>query len=300
MAKKKKQKFDPDVEVTNAIIEALSAGTNPWQRPWDGGQILSGLPFNPTTGKTYQGGNIMLLFMAAQAKGYSSNQWMGYNQGQEIGGQVREGEKSTLIIRSKPIYEKDPITKKDDPTKIKFIRTFGVRVFNADQFDGLPDHIANPEQIEPMPIPDVAVWAAEVLGANIKHGGNSACYIPSQDEIHMPEYAIFKTPEGYNGTLFHEVIHWTGAKARLDRLKAGAFGSENYAREELVAEIGAAMLCAALGHPYVVEHHASYVKSWLRAIKDDPKAVRKAAQDAAKAMQYVLDLAARGEDKLAA
>lgn len=302
MAKKgKKKRAERDIPqiVSDKIVEAMSNGVSPWQKPWKDDGTVRGLPYNPTTGKTYQGSNIMLLQIAAIQKGYSSEQWMGYGQSEALGGQVRKGEKSTMIIRVVTIFEKDPVTKKNTK-EVRFRKVFGVNVFNAEQIDGLPEEIINPEGREPVPIPDVAKWVSETLGVNLQHGGNMACYIPSIDTVKVPYRDQFETEEGYNGTMFHEVTHWTGAKARLDRFKNGAFGSENYAREELVAEMGAAMLCAALGHPYVVEHHASYMASWRKAIKADKNVIIKAATDAAEAMNFILDLAARGEEKKAA
>lgn len=279
--------FDVHTAVTDAIIKTLEAGEQgSWQCPWHrrGG---SGLPVNVKTGKSYRGINTLMLWCESQARGYSDNRWGTYKQWQETGAQVRKGERSSLIVFFKEYEAREG----DEDTRKRWVAraSYG---FNAAQVEGAP------EAGEPMPpsewvIPEVFDGFMHRTGATVIHGGDTACYVPSQDLIKLPERSAFHTAHGYASTALHELTHWSGSKTRLDRDLSGRFKSQAYAAEELVAELGSAFLAAELGleaepHP----NHASYLASWLTLLKSDPKAIFTAASAASRAASYLASLQA--------
>lgn len=279
--------------VTAQIVEAIEAGALTFSMPWHRQGGASGLPFNAATGSTYKGINILRLWVGESAQGFSTNAWASYKQWQAKGCQVRKGEKGTPIVFFKPLEvsrEKDGETIKNTIPLIRLST-----VFNADQVDG---YVA-PSTIE---MPDdktaslVAVDAfVSSTGADVRHGGGAAYYRPSSDHIQMPPRELFtgtntsSATEAYYSTLLHELTHWTGARHRLDRLEfKNSFGSEGYAFEELVAELGAAFLCQSLGVTATPrEDHAAYIQSWLKVLKSDSRAVFRAAALAQKAADYL-------------
>lgn len=289
-----KQHRDIAQEITDGIIAALENGTSPWQKPWkELGGFGTSMPHNASNGKCYRGGNVFWLMIAQQALGFVSAGWMTFKQAKALGGQVRKGEKGTGVVFWKFIEKKDKVTKKE--VRIPFMRHY--TVFNVEQIDGLPEKITNPEGREPVEVPDLAEWVNDSLQleGGIQHAGDKAFYAPGPDTIRLPEPSQFSSEDAYNGTLLHEATHATGRKTRLDRLKDAVFGSPEYAEEELVAELGASMLCATLGLNYEVEHHASYIASWLKALKGDKKFIFKAASAAQKAVDYITDADATQE-----
>jgi len=277
--------------VTDRIIEALEAGTVPWHRPW---KSLQG--FGPTslqTGKPYRGINVWLLSLTSHACGYTSPYWVTFKQAKERGGSVRKGEKGTQIVLWKPLRKTEKNEAGDEVEK-RYMMLRYFTVFNVEQCDDvttpeipeLPadhDPIASCEEI-------VTGWTGR---PEIKHGGNSAHYSPALDYVQMPHSGQFDAPESYYGTLFHELAHSTGHASRLARkslIQPAPFGSPDYSREELVAELAASYLCGEAGIPVNVEQSAAYIKSWLKVLKDDRKMLVSAAAQAQKASDLVLGI----------
>ena len=292
-------------EITNRILADLEKGVLPWRKPWQSGQP-SGLPLR-STGQPYSGINITILWSAACDKGYRSRYWFTFKQALEHGGNVRKGEKSEAIVYASTFQKKA----KDDKGEtfvetIPFLKQYNV--FNAEQCDGLPEHFLAPPLLrDPLPVEQRIAHADEfcsATGANIRPGHDRAYYSPMLDYIGMPEFASFVSAEAYYATLIHELTHWTGPSTRLARPAiangAARFGSEDYAQEELIAEMGSAFLLAELGlAPAVREDHAHYIGSWLKKLRDDKRAVVKAASAASKAAEYLrmkAGMAASAED----
>lgn len=281
---------DVEDEVTSKVLDALEKGTVPWHKPWRSAGLL---PTSATTGKPYRGINTWLLSLSAFEAGFESPYWLTYRQGREFGGHVRKGEHGTLVVFWKRLEVKDPET--DEGTKvIPLLRSYWV--FNLDQCD---DVIMPPrftfEEYEPLEPGEAleAVLAGYVDGPTIRHRkGDRAYYTPSTDEVTLPAMDQWPDEAAYSSTLFHELAHSTGHPSRLDRFERNGepkhFGSERYAREELVAEMGACLVAGTTGTDYRVDQSAAYVASWLRALKDDKSLVIKAAQQAQRAVDRIL------------
>jgi len=264
--------------VTDRLIEAIEAGTAPWQRPWIGGG-----PVNVRNGRAYRGINIFLLEMTSAFKGYSDPRWGTYKALGEVGAQVRKGEHATSVILWKPVPKKKASDDEED-SNYMLLRSYSV--FNAEQADGVP---ALPKGFEH----DPSERAEEIVRGYVPHGpliqfgGSSAFYRQDDDVVGCPQMSQFKKIEGYYSTLFHELVHSTGHKSRLDRLQRTGFGSGPYAKEELVAEMGAAMLCGSVGIDNL-DQSASYVKGWLRPLQEDPRFAIQAAANAQRAADLIL------------
>lgn len=282
-------------EVAARIVEQLEQGTAPWQKPWQPGELR--LPYNPTTGKEYKGMNSMWLAM----QGQSDPRWMTYNQASAEGGQVKKGSKGTHIVywkfneerkatdeQGRPILDPETGKQKTINVQLERPRSFMAVVFNASQIDGLPPLEARPV----MPEPERHARAEAILansGAQIQHvPGDRAYYRPSTDSITLPERNQFPAADAYYATALHEVGHWTGHPSRLDRDLSHPFGSEGYAREELRAEIASLMLGERLDIGHDPEQHTAYVGSWIKALKEDPKEIFRAAADAERIAGYVM------------
>ena len=275
-----------EAKVTDRLIAALERGTVPWQRPW---AASGNVPTSVASGKPYRGINTLLLWAAQVDGGYDAPLWMTYKQAQALGGNVRKGEKGTTVVFWRIVERVEDGTAK----KFPLLRTF--TVFNVAQTEGveLPPRFAKLTVVgEPVPVLDGAKAAldAYVDGPTVTHvRQDRAFYRPSTDSVTLPQLDQFETPEGYASTLFHELVHSTGHASRLARDTEGAcFGNETYAKEELVAEIGAAMLAAVVGVDVQVEQSAAYVASWLRALKDDRSLLISAAQQAQKAVDRIV------------
>ena len=273
---------DTYTEITEKIIAQLEAGVVPWVKPWQAGAVGSafGVPANYSTGRAYRGVNVLLLWSA----GYPDQRWLTYNQARAAGGNVRKGEKGTQIVLFKP-YEVRDVKRDDGATKmIPLIRSF--TVFNIAQIDGLPGEAPAGPVAEPAPITYTKATAL-LAQAKVVHGGGRACYIPSVDRIHLPELVAFESEAAYWGTALHELTHWSGHESRLNRLeKLARFSDESHAREELVAEMGAAFLCAQVGIGYEARH-ADYIGHWLKVLKGDKKAIVQAASLAQAAADFI-------------
>jgi antirestriction protein ArdC len=277
-------------EVTATIIDQLETGRLPWVQPWGrtGGAALS-LPRNGVTGRRYSGVNILLLWGAVIEHGYPSQGWLTFKQALAAGGCVRRGERGTTVVyadRFTPKAEQERAARDGDaPGKVAFLKRF--TVFNLAQCEGLSG--VDPE---PAPLPErQAVPHAEALiaatGADVRVGGPRAFYDPLFDYVQVPPQPAFTDQINYYRTAFHELSHWTGHNSRLDRDQSGHRGGKAYAREELVAEMGAAFVCASLGVVPTVRH-ADYIGSWLEVLREDSRAIFRAASQATKAADLLL------------
>lgn len=281
--------------VTDRILADLENGVRTWQKPWSTthteGRIIRPQRHN---GTPYRGVNVLLLWSEAVTRGYQSATWMTYKQAQELGAQVRKGEQGALVVYANTITRTETDDKGEEHERdIPFMK--GYTVFNVEQIDGLPD------SFRPQPAPDLPALPRldaadrffQATGANIRHGGNKAFYAPHPDFVQMPPFEAFQDAESYAATLAHELTHWTSHNSRLDRRfgKDQGFGSEDYAKEELVAELGAAFLCADLGiTPEVRDDHAAYIASWLKVLRNDKRFIFSAAAHAQRAVDYLHNL----------
>lgn len=264
--------------VTDKIITALEQGVTPWVCPWD---ATSALPTSLFTDNAYSGINILLLWSAMHEKRFNSSHWITYKQARELEGNVKKGEKGTIITFYKP-WKK--IHDDGEEEIIPLLKTF--TVFNYEQTENLPEpkpktinnDIKRVEYIED---------AIKSTGIEIEHRLPKAFYSPQHDVVNLPSLELFKTADDYYSTAWHELVHATGHKSRLDRKIKNKFGDKDYAFEELVAELGSAFCCASLGISGEVQHD-SYIASWLEKLRGDKKYIFKAASQAAKAHHLLL------------
>jgi antirestriction protein ArdC len=278
--------------VTHAIVAELEKGTRPWLKPWDA-EHLAGRIMRPLrhTGEPYKGVNVLMLWMAAQAQGFTSPTWMTFNQARALKACVRKGERGTLVVYADRLTRTETA---EDGEEIEREITFmkGYTVFNVEQIDGLPGRFRESPAPEPLDatqrIESADLYFANT-GADIRHGGNQAYYAEGTDHVQMPPFETFRNAEAYCATLAHELTHWTKHPTRLARdFGRKRFGDPGYAREELVAEIGAAFLCCDLGiTPEPREDHASYLAHWLAVLKEDNRAIFQAAAHAQRAVDYL-------------
>jgi len=274
-------------EITQSIIEQLENGAVPWVKPW---KADSSADKNLVSQKPYQGINRLLLGMSSMVKGFSVPVWASYKQWEAIGANVKKGEKGTKIVFYSPVSKENKQT--GDLEKYAVLKTYFV--FNAAQVEGID--IVPAEQTEKeFSTVELAEQRIIKTGAAISHGGDAAFYMPSADRIQLPNKSAFDSEANYYATAFHELAHWTGSKNRLDRdLDKGRFGNPAYAFEELVAEMSAAFLCSDYGIQGELRH-AGYIGHWLKALREDSKAVFKAAALAQKAADYINMLDATAE-----
>jgi len=281
--------------ITALIVAQIEAGAPDFVMPWHVPRSL-GRPANALTAKSYRGINVVALWAEGLKHGYGSGVWATYRQWSEVGAQVRTGSHGTPIVFYKPAPSRTAGPASDDesdaPTKRRLILRTSI-VFNQDQVEGWsPPDDPSPSCIAPHERADAVVHQT---GARVIHGGHVAAYDRTHDRILMPEPTAFQgtpssTPtEAYYATLLHELVHWTGGPLRLDR-PFGQFGDEAYAFEELIAELGAAFLCADLGVTNVPRaDHAAYIATWLKALKHDARALFRAAALADQAAMVILD-----------
>ena len=278
----------PAQRITATIIEKLEQGTKPWVKPWRGLPVSRPLR---ACGTPYRGMNTFWLWTIADAAGYTSPYWLTYRQCQKLGGQVRKGEKSTIAIFYRT-YEKEieqPSGDNDTETR-RVLKDYAV--FNADQCDGLPQlYFPKPllAPVEPEGRRERLDRFFAAVGADLRHHGFEAYYEPVRDRVTMPPSGLFDAYEHYYATLAHELSHWTGHSSRLDRDLKNRFGTEAYAIEELIAELSSAILGAELRLPVAhLDHHASYIASWLELLKSDDRAILTAAARAEEAASLLL------------
>jgi antirestriction protein ArdC len=282
-----KERFDIHQHLTDRIVAAIEAGAGQWQMPWhrgSGGRH----PVNIASGNKYRGVNVLGLWVEAQVHGFGSHVWGTYRQWAEKGTTVRKGQKASYVVFYKEIEVASDEGAEDDHKSRLFARA--TPVFNADQVAGL-DQAPAAAPVEGLQDVDGFIARTE---AKITHGGHRACFNPKLDEIHMPPRELFTgsasstSTEAYYSTLLHELTHWTALPHRCGRDLSGRFGTEAYAMEELVAELGAAFLCAELGiavEPRV--DHAQYLAHWLEVLKADKRAIFTAASKAGEAVVYL-------------
>jgi antirestriction protein ArdC len=292
-------------EVTARVVAELEAGRFPWVQPWgSAGAAAPGLPRNAVTGRTYSGVNILLLWAACIEQGHASQSWLTFRQAIAAGGCVRKGERGITVVyadRFVPRGEAERAAREDEDARaVPFLKRF--TVFNVAQCEGLRPGLA----CDPAPLPErEIVPVAEALiaasGVDLRIGGDKAFYAPSADYVAVPPQPAFFDQINYYRTCLHELTHWTGHRTRLARDFSGAFGSQSYAREELIAEMGAAFVCAALGIVPSVRH-ADYLACWLGVLREDNRAIFRAASAASKAADFLLGLPPEtsGEGRVAA
>ena len=284
-----------------ADIETGAAGT--WRMPWhtlaDAGTPTS------VDGRPYRGANALWLAMVAAARDWPAGVWATYRAWQRHGGQVRRGEKATQVILWKPVTPKTRGKDNDtddtgDGQRRPRLLARAYAVFAAEQCDGAEEILARSAQrLDERDTPQ-RIAAAETyfaaIPASVAEGGNRACYQPATDTICLPALAQFDTAAHYYGTRAHETVHWTGHPSRLDRDLTGRFGTDSYAAEELVAELGAAMWCAQVGLSAVTRtDHAAYLAGWLRVLRSDARALVTVASRAQAAVDHLNSLAGHTE-----
>lgn len=286
-------------EVTRQVIAKLEQGRLPWVQPWDASVCGCAMPANAASGRRYSGINVLILWAAVIEGRYGSQRWLTYKQAQAAGGNVRKGERGTTICYADRFTPKDEAERARDEDRearqLAFLKRF--TVFNIDQCDGLPERFAAESDAEPVSdadrIPE-ALALIEASGADFRIGGGEAYYSPTGDYIAVPPQLAFHSKINWYRTALHELGHWTGHRSRLDRDQSGGFGSAAYAREELVAEMASAFTCASLSIRPTVRH-ADYIGSWLAVLREDEKAIFRAASAASKAADFLLGFVA-GEE----
>lgn len=294
-------------DVTSRIIFELEQGRVPWVQPWGrSGGTGPGLPRNALTARTYSGVNILILWGAVIEHRWPSQSWLTFKQARDAGGCVMKGERGTTVVyadRFTPETEKERARQTGENAKaVPFLKRF--TVFNVAQCEGLRPGLAS----DPAPLPErqivpVAESVIAASGVDFRIGGDKAYYVPSHDFVQVPPQPAFFEQINFYRTALHELCHASGHPSRLNRNLSTAFGSKDYAREELVAEMGSAFLCASLGIVPTVRH-ADYLASWLDVLREDNRAIFRAASAASKAADWILarhdDAAADAQERRAA
>ncbi|WP_348683022.1 ArdC family protein [Acidovorax soli] len=277
-------------QVTQQIIAALEAGTRPWTRPWtaiDGPAIAKPIR---STGEPYRGINVLLLWSAALERGFSSNRWFTFKQARAAGTHVRKGEQGAMVVYAGRFEPKDDAenSAEDSSRRPGAMYLHAYTVFNAEQLDSLAVDVGAPASASEQGLSDGVQSYFERIGVTVVHSGDRACYVPGADMVKLSPPAVFKDADAYCATLAHELIHWTGHPTRLAREFGQRFGDSAYAFEELVAELGAAFVCADLGIATDArEDHAAYLQSWLHVLRTDKRAIFTAATQAQQAADYL-------------
>jgi antirestriction protein ArdC len=285
---------DVYTRVTSHIVEELERGVRPWLKPWNAenaaGRITRPLRHN---GLPYNGVNVLMLWASAEMQGYSCPFWLTFQQAKEFGGHVKKGQHGSPVVYASTFKKKEQAEDgSENEADIPFLKEY--TVFNAEQCEGLPEHFFRlaqqpAEKIERIEHADRFFTNTK---ADIRTGGNQAYYASTLDYIQMPPLEAFRDAESHAATLAHELTHWTKHQSRLNReFGRKRWGDEGYAIEELVAELGAAFLCADLNiTPSIREDHAAYIGHWLKILKDDKRAIFSAASHASKAAEYLHSL----------
>lgn len=276
-------------EVSARIVAELERGAAPWVKPWSA-TAGQNVPQNAISGRPYSGCNVILLWLARD-RGWASPRFLTFKQAIEAGGHVRKGERGTKVYFVKQLQVRDDSGDDADPRLIPMMREY--TVFNVDQCEGLPDSV---KAGKPMRVrnPDARDALADdflrATGADVREGLGEAYFAPGNNFISLPAFAAFKGADHFYNVAFHELVHWTGHKSRLDRDLKHRFGSRDYAAEELVAELGAAFLCAEFGFNNDLRH-AGYIATWIDLLKADKRAFFSACSKASKAADYLRGLA---------
>jgi antirestriction protein ArdC len=287
----KSERHDVYTRITDRIVADLEQGVRTWMKPWNagntGGRIMRPLRHN---GVPYSGINILMLWAEAVSQGFGAPVWMTFRQATELNAQVRKGEKGSLVVYANAITRTEENEKgEEEECSIPYMK--GYTVFNVEQIEGLPEQYYAKPEVKTTPVERIgqaeAFFAA--TKADIRYRGDRSFYSNDGDYIQMPVIEAFRDAESFYATLAHESAHWTKHPARLDRsFGRKAWGDEGYAREELVAELASAFLCADLGiTPEVRDDHASYIATWLTVLKNDKRAIFGAASHAQKAVDFL-------------
>lgn len=287
-------------EITSKIIAELEAGRLPWVQPWGASDASAPLamPRNAATGRSYSGINVLILWGAVVAHGFSCQSWLTFRQALSLGGHVRKGEQGTTVVYADRFIPDDERKRARETGEgaqaISFLKRF--TVFSTDQCEGLPRDLvsAPPPVAVGIILPEVEALI-RASGADLRLGGGQAFYAPEADFIQVPRPESYFQPIDWHRTALHELGHWSGHAARLGRDMSGRFGSKLYAREELVAELCAAFCCATLGITPTVRH-ADYIASWLDVLREDNRAIVRAASAASKAADYLLAFRPNGAE----
>ncbi len=279
-------------EITSKILAELEAGRLPWVQPWGTAAAKApvDMPRNAATGRQYSGINVLILWGAVIDRGFPGQNWLTFRQALSLGGNVRKGERGTTVVyadRFVPDDERQHARETGEEAQaIPFLKRF--TVFNSVQCEGLPEEIA---AAAPPPEPGLIEPKVEALikasGIDFRIGGNRAFYVPAHDYVMVPPPQAFFEPINWHRTALHECSHASGAPHRLNRDLSGSFGTKKYAFEEMIAEISAAFCCAALGIVPTVRH-ADYVGSWAEVLREDNRAIVRAASQASKAADWLL------------
>lgn len=266
--------------ITDNILKQLEEGARPWRISWST-EVPIRIPKNAITKSNYSGINILLLWDALQTNGFAHHEWMTFKQAVNAGYNIRKGEKGTKVFYYKLLEKEDESNSKK--SLVPLARWF--TVFNVDQFQNWSSN-------ETPCIRQNGIEADELIkrhNCDLRHYGTKALYNSTRDYIVIPEHERFNSDADYYATLLHELTHWTGHPTRLDRALINKFGDDAYAFEELVAEMGSAFLCADLGVNGQLMEHASYIDGWLKILKQNARAIFKAASLASKAHQYLIE-----------
>ena len=279
-------------EITDKIIAELEAGRVPWVQPWGTAAANAPLamPQNASTGRRYSGINALILWGAVIEHGFPGQSWLTFRQAISLGGNVRKGEHGITVVYADRFVPDDQKKRAretgEDVQAIPFLKRF--TVFNAAQCENLPEAVS---VVAPPPPPGLIEPTVEALidatGIDFRIGGNKAFYVPAQDYVQVPPPQAYFDPINWHRTALHEIGHASGHYSRLNRDLSGSFGSKKYAFEELIAELNAAFCCASLGIAPTVRH-ADYIGSWLEVLRDDNRAIVRAASQASKAADYIL------------
>lgn len=286
-------------DITNRIIAELEEGLLPWVQPWGTAAAKAPLamPRNAATSRQYSGINVLILWGAVIQNGFPSQHWLTFRQALSLGGNVRKGEHGTTVVYADRFVPEDEKRRAretgEEAAAIPFLKRF--TVFNAAQCEGLPDDVAVES---PPPPPGLIEPRVEALiaatGIDFRIGGNRAYYVPAQDYVQVPPPQAYFEPINWHRTALHELGHASGHHSRLNRDLTGSFGTKKYAFEELVAEMNAAFCCASLGIVPTVRH-ADYIGSWLEVLREDNRAIVRAASQASKAADWLLTHLSDGE-----
>ncbi len=285
----------PDIyqTVTDRIVAALESGVVPWVCPWTGATpALLALPRNGATHRAYAGVNVLLLWLTAVERGYRSNEWYTMRQANTVGAQVRKGEHGTLVTfwRQFTIPDRSEAAPDGAERTVPMLRYYVV--FNREQLDGLPASEIAPDALSAVVdrVDEIDEFVRRTDATVIERPDAPVpCYLPALDRIEMPALVRFASREEFYNALMHEIGHWVGHSSRLARPMTGMFGTPSYAREELVAELSAAFLCADFQLPGNLQH-PEYIAHWITVLREDSRAVFRAARDARNVTAYLYEL----------
>ena len=278
-------------EITDKIIAELEAGRVPWAQPWGAavGKAPLAMPKNAATGRQYSGINVLILWGAVVERGFVGQSWLTFRQAVSLGGHVRKGEPGTSVVYADhfvPADEKRRASETGDEAQaIRFLKRF--TVFNTDQCSDLPSEIVTATAPPPSMIEPAVENLIKASGIDFRIGGNRAFYVPAEDYVQVPPLAAYFEPINWHRTALHEMGHASGHPSRLNRDLSGVYGTKKYAFEELIAELCAAFSCASLGIVPTVRH-SDYIASWLEVLREDNRAIVRAASQASKAADYIL------------